>query len=155
MKIDDLKFDDKNFNKGTKQGKSLLQKSLQKFVAGRSILVDKNNRVIAGNKTLENFSEIGSGKIEVIETNGDTLVVVKRSDIDLDSPEGREMALADNRTSEIGLEWDMYEIKSELDEAEMLMNDTNDEVGDDMILWFWNRYKDQKKSTIIHNIAIE
>ena len=121
MKIDDLKFDDKNFNKGTKQGKSLLQKSLQKFGAGRSILVDKNNRVIAGNKTLENFSEIGSGKIEVIETNGDTLVVVKRSDIDLDSPEGREMALADNRTSEIGFGIDIK----------------------------------NKKSTIIHNIAIE
>jgi len=42
-----------------------------------------------------------------------------------------------------------------IEKAEMLMNDTNDEVGDDMILWFWNRYKDQKKSTIIHNIAIE
>lgn len=42
-----------------------------------------------------------------------------------------------------------------IEKAEMLMNDTNDEVGDDIILWFWNRYKDQKKSTIIHNIAIE
>ena len=114
MKIDDLKFDDKNFNKGTKQGKSLLQKSLQKFGAGRSILVDKNNRVIAGNKTLENFSEIGSGKIEVIETNGDTLVVVKRSDIDLDSPEGREMALADNRTSEIGFGIDIKNKKKKV-----------------------------------------
>lgn len=31
IKIADLKFDDKNFNKGTQYGKSLIQKSLQKF----------------------------------------------------------------------------------------------------------------------------
>ncbi len=43
-KITDLKFDDKNFNKGTQYGKSLMEKSLSKFGAGRSILIDKTIR---------------------------------------------------------------------------------------------------------------
>lgn len=43
MKIDELKFDDKNFNKHTEYGMSLLEKSLRENGAGRSILIDKDN----------------------------------------------------------------------------------------------------------------
>ena len=52
-KISDLIYDDKNFNKGSEYGNSLIEKSLRKFGAGRSILIDKNNRIIAGNKSVE------------------------------------------------------------------------------------------------------
>ncbi len=41
-KISDLKFDDKNFNKHTSYGMSLLEKSLRENGAGRSILIDKD-----------------------------------------------------------------------------------------------------------------
>lgn len=41
-----------------------------------------------------------------METTGDTLVAVKRKDIDLDSAKGRELALADNATSKANLQWD-------------------------------------------------
>ncbi len=53
-KIDELIPDGKNANKGTEYGQSLIEKSLRKFGAGRSILIDKNNKIIAGNKTVEN-----------------------------------------------------------------------------------------------------
>ena len=95
----DLVPDDKNFNLGSYRGNELLEKSIKNFGAGRSILVDKNNRIIAGNKTLEKFVELGNEEIEVIETTGERLIVVKRTDIDLDSVEGRELALADNATA--------------------------------------------------------
>ena len=53
-KIDQLIQDNRNLNKGTEQGKRLITKSLSEFGAGRSVLIDKNNRIIAGNKTHEN-----------------------------------------------------------------------------------------------------
>lgn len=104
--IENLVPDNKNFNKGTQFGDHLMDKSLREFGMGRSILIDKNDRIIAGNKTFEKAGEIGFENLVVVETDGNTLVAVKRKDIDLDSPKGREMALADNATSEANLAWD-------------------------------------------------
>jgi site-specific DNA-methyltransferase (adenine-specific) len=105
-KIDQLIQDGRNLNKGTEQGKRLITKSLSEFGAGRSVLIDKNNRIIAGNKTHENAKEIGMEDVIVVETDGTKLVAVKRTDVDLDSKQGREMALADNATVKVDLEWD-------------------------------------------------
>lgn len=104
--IGSLVQDNLNFNRGTEFGERLMDNSLRKFGLGRSVLVDKNNRIIAGNKTVEKAVELGFEKAIVVETSGEQLVVVKRKDIDLDSEMGREMALADNATSAANLEWD-------------------------------------------------
>ena len=104
--ISELKFDDKNFNKHTPRGMSLLEKSLNQFGAGRSILVDKDNNIIAGNGIVEAAANAGITKTKVIETDGTELVVVKRKDVALNSDQGREMALADNATAAADLEWD-------------------------------------------------
>lgn len=111
-KVDQLILDDHNFNKGTEFGQHLMEKSFRRFGAGRSILLDKNNRVIAGNKSLQTAAEIGLDDVLVVETTGEQIVAVKRTDIDLDSKEGREMALADNATSKANLEFDLPEIDS-------------------------------------------
>ena len=111
-KIADLIQDDRNLNKGTEEGRKLIEKSLRKFGAGRSVLIDKNNRIIAGNKTHENAEAIGMDDVIIVETDGTKLVAVKRTDIDLDSAEGREMALADNATVKVDLQWDDEQIKS-------------------------------------------
>lgn len=98
-RIENLIPDDKNFNKGTQFGEHLMDESLRKFGLGRSILIDKNNRIIAGNKTAEKAVDIGFDNVIIVETDGNSLVAVKRKDIDLDSAKGRELALADNATS--------------------------------------------------------
>lgn len=105
-KIDKLVPDNRNFNKGTEYGQHLIEKSLREFGAGRSILIDKNNRVIGGNKTLENAATIGLEDVLIVETTGKQIVAVKRTDIDLDSSKGREMALADNATADANLCFD-------------------------------------------------
>jgi hypothetical protein len=105
-RITDLVGDNHNFNKGTQYGDHLMDESLRQFGLGRSILIDKNNRIIAGNKTTEKAGELGFEDVLVVETDGKTLVAVKRTDIDLDSRAGRELALADNATSKANLEWD-------------------------------------------------
>lgn len=104
--ISDLKFDDKNFNKHTQKGMGLLEKSLQQFGAGRSILLDKDNNIIAGNGIVEAAGAVGLEKVRIVETTGDEIVAVKRTDVTLNSAKGREMALADNATASADLEWD-------------------------------------------------
>lgn len=106
LKVKDLIPDDANFNTGTEFGNSLIDKSLSKFGAGRSILLDKNNRIIAGNKTIENAAANGFNDIVVVETTGKQIVAVKRTDIDLNTKKGREMALADNATAKANISWD-------------------------------------------------
>jgi hypothetical protein len=116
IKISDLIPDDKNFNKGTEFGNALIEKSLSKFGAGRSILIDKNNRIIAGNKTIENAAAIGIEDLQIVESDGKRIIAVKRTDIDLHSPQGREMALADNATAKANIDWDIettFEVTNE------------------------------------------
>lgn len=105
-RIENLVQDNKNFNKGTQFGEHLMDESLRKFGLGRSILIDKNNRIIAGNKTAEKAANIGFDNVIIVETDGNSLVAVKRKDIDLDSAKGRELALADNATSKANLCFD-------------------------------------------------
>lgn len=104
--IESIVPDNKNFNKGTEYGDRLMDESLRKFGLARSIVIDKNNRIIAGNKTAEKAADIGFTDVLVVEVDGNQLVAVKRKDIDLDSAKGRELALADNATSKANLAWD-------------------------------------------------
>ena len=114
IKATSLIADDKNFNKGSEVGAEMIRKSFQKFGSGRSILIDKNNRIIAGNKSVE-FS--GIDDVLIVESDGTQLIAVKRTDIDLDSPQGREMALADNASAKANIVFDAELVEAELGEA--------------------------------------
>jgi hypothetical protein len=106
VSIAQLVLDEKNANKGTKRGRELLGESLEKYGAARSVVVDRNNRVIAGNKTVEAARAAGMKSISVVETDGSSLVAVQRGDLDLKrDKKARELAIADNRVGEIDLEW--------------------------------------------------
>jgi hypothetical protein len=104
----DLRPDPHNANRGSKRGLDLLERSLQRNGAGRSIVVDRHGVVIAGNKTLESAADLGLDVL-VVKTNGRQLVVVQREDLDMASPKdarARELAIADNRTAQVSLDWD-------------------------------------------------
>ena len=144
-KLNDLIQDDRNLNKGTERGQQLIEKSLREFGAGRSVLIDKNNRIIAGNKTHQNAELAGLDDVIIVETDGTKLVAVKRTDVDLDTKKGREMALADNATVKVDLQWDTEELNAvaedfgidtdewdvELDEVGGVISD-NTEVNTDI-----------------------
>lgn len=126
-KIADLKFDDKNFNRHTSYGMSLLEKSLRELGAGRSILLDKDNNIIAGNGIIEAAGSVGLENVKIVETTGDEIVAVKRTDMTIDSKEDREMALADNATANADLSWDEDNIKEQTEKWDF---DTSDWGGD-------------------------
>lgn len=121
--ISELRFDDKNFNDHTEFGMSLLEKSLQDYGAGRSILIDKNNNIIAGNGIVEAAAQAGIENVRIIETQGDELVAVKRTDVDLNTQKGREMAFADNATASVDLSWNEDNIKEQTEKWDF---DTSD-----------------------------
>ena len=106
-KISDLVPDAGNYNRGTEKGRKLIGKSLKKLGAGRSILIDKDGNVIAGNKTLEGAAAAGIDEVIVVKTTGRQIVAVQRTDLEIGSKKGREMALADNATGAANLSWDL------------------------------------------------
>jgi hypothetical protein len=79
IKISELIPDDKNFNAGSEYGGALIKKSFEKFGAGRSILIDKNNKIIAGNKSTENYGALGNEDVIIVESDGKQLIAVKRT----------------------------------------------------------------------------
>jgi hypothetical protein len=83
LPLSSLSLDERNSNRGSDRGRKMLEDSLRKLGAGRSVLVDCEGRVIAGNKTVETARKLGLTKIAVIETDGETLVAVRRQDLDL------------------------------------------------------------------------
>lgn len=120
VKVAELKFDDHNANAGTPDGAALLRNSIERLGFGRSVLVDKNDKLIAGNKTTEQAIETGAEEAIVIETDGKQLIVVKRTDLDLSDDtdgRGRALALADNRVSEANLKWNPDEMNLHFDAA--------------------------------------
>ncbi len=113
--ITDLIPDPFNANAGTERGVYMLDISLEECGAGRSILVDKNGVVLAGNKTLERAIDLGF-EIEVVPDDGKKLLVRQRTDLDLlgdgeSQKRARRLATLDNRSSEVGLEWDLKVIR--------------------------------------------
>ncbi len=100
----DIMLDPNNANVGTVRGRGMVERSLSQYGAGRSILISSDDVALAGNKTLESARELGI-PVQVIESDGRTLYAIKRTDLAYDDPRARELAIADNRASEVGLEW--------------------------------------------------
>lgn len=114
--LSELIPDDKNMNRHTPYGMSLIEKSIRENGLGRSILVDKDNRIIGGNGVVETAAAVGMENTIVVETTGDKLVVVKRTDVSLDSKQGRSMAMADNATAAADLDWDAEAVNDIVEE---------------------------------------
>ena len=94
-----IKFDKRNYRKHSDKNKDLINKSLKECGAGRSIVVDKEGEIIAGNGIYEQAQKLGL-KTKVIETDGSELVVVKRTDLATDDDKRKQLAVMDNATSD-------------------------------------------------------
>ena len=101
--LSSLKQDHKNARKRTVQSKNLIEESINRYGAARSIVIDESNRILAGNGTVEAAAASGINKVRIIETDGDEVIAVRRTGLTEESKVG--LALADNRTAELA-EWD-------------------------------------------------
>jgi hypothetical protein len=132
VKLESLKPDQKNANKGTQRGTAQLEKSLAEDGAGRSILLDSEGGIIAGNKTWEQAGALGFQDVVVVHTTGQELVAVQRDDVKPDDAKRKLMAIRDNRISELNLDWEpsvLAEIGKELDLTGMWTEKELDSLG--------------------------
>jgi len=119
MKLSELQPDQKNANKGTFRGRGAVERSLRSCGAGRSIVTDRNGVILAGNTTAAAAQSVGlNEEVILVPTDGTKLVVVQRTDLNASDSKAKTLAVADNRTAELGLEWDadvLKDLSGELD----------------------------------------
>jgi DNA modification methylase len=101
--VKDLKSDHKNARRRTDRSASLIAESLKRYGAARSIVIDEDGRILAGNGTVEGAKKAGITNVRIIEAEGDELIAVRRAGLSEDEKVG--LALADNRSSDLS-EWD-------------------------------------------------
>ncbi len=116
--ISSLQSDHKNARRRTDRSSTLIKESISRYGAARSIVIDEENRVLAGNGTIEGAKAAGIKNVRIIETDGDEIIAVKRTGLSEEDKVG--LALADNRTSDLS-EWDQ-EMLHQLSEEHDISN---------------------------------
>ena len=119
----DLILDNSNYRIHSPRNVGMIEKALHEVGAARSIVVDEDGVILAGNATIEAAAAAGIEKVQVVDTDGETIIAVRRSGL---TPEQkRKLALFDNRTAELA-EWDadmLGELAKEVDLSSLWTGD--------------------------------
>lgn len=108
-KLTDYQPNPRNHNKGSERGSGMLEDSFRHYGPGRSLVADEDDMLIAGNQSQEAALNAGIEDVIEVETDGSTLVVVKRRDLDLDADDDTgkravELSYMDNRSQQVSFE---------------------------------------------------
>lgn len=95
----DIKFDKRNYRKHNEKNKKLIKTSLEQCGAGRSILLDAENEIIAGNGVYEQAKSMNM-PVKVVETDGNEIIAVKRTDLQTNDEKRTKLAILDNSTAD-------------------------------------------------------
>ena len=95
----EIKLDSRNYRIHGEENKRLIRKSLSECGAGRSIVIDRDNVMIAGEGVYEQAKELGL-KVRIIESDGKELIAIKRTDLSTEDERRKLLAFADNQTSD-------------------------------------------------------
>ena len=96
----EIKLDKRNYRKHNDENKRLIKKSLEECGTGRSIVIDNDNEVICGNGVFESAKELGI-PVKVIETTGNEVIAIKRTDLNRDDEKRDKLAIIDNASSDL------------------------------------------------------
>jgi len=110
-----INLDKRNYRKHSDRNKELIKKSLSETGAGRSIVIDADNEIIGGNGIFEQW---GDKPIQIVESDGSKLIVVKRTDLHTDDPKRKQLAIMDNSTSDSS-EFDMELLQCDFETFEL------------------------------------
>ena len=101
--VRDLTPDPQNARRHNPRNVGMIETSLREVGAGRSIVIDENNVILAGNATVEAAASAGIERVLTVDVDGETIVAVRRSN--LTPAQKARLGLFDNRTAELA-EWD-------------------------------------------------
>lgn len=101
--IADLTPDPRNARAHTPRNVGMIETALNEVGAARSIVIDEDGVVLAGNATIEAAAQAGIERVQVVDADGNTIIAVRRSGL---TPEQKtRLALFDNRAAELA-DWD-------------------------------------------------
>ena len=112
MQIKDLKQDERNYRTHNKKNLDLIKKSVKEVGLARSIVIDNENNIICGNGLTSTLDK--NTPIQIIETDGSQLVVVKRTDLKTNDEKRKQLAIMDNSTSDSS-EFDLESLQADFD----------------------------------------
>jgi DNA modification methylase len=110
--IGDLVPDPENARLHNERNIGQIVRSLQEVGAARSIVIDENNQILAGNGVVDAAGIAGIEGVQVVEADGNTIIAVRRTGLTPDQK--KRLALWDNRTGELAL-WDPEQLSIEFD----------------------------------------
>ena len=99
LHVGELVPDPNNAREHGPRNVGLIVDALHEVGAARSIVIDENNVVLAGNATLEAAMEAGLERVRVVDADGEELVAVRRTGLTADQK--ARLALYDNRAGEL------------------------------------------------------
>lgn len=105
--LTDYKKDPKNLNRGTPRGKQMIAESFREVGTGRSLIVSGDDVLIGGNHALDGAIEAGITRAIEVDLPPDAVLVARRTDLKADDEKARRMAVLDNRTQQVNLDFDL------------------------------------------------
>lgn len=115
--LKDLTSDPRNARKHNPRNVGMIEDALRRVGAARSIVIDEDGVVLAGNATIEAAAAAGIEKVTVVDVDGETIVAVRRSN--LNAKQKRQLGALDNRSAELA-DWDIEQLQSYIDEGDDL-----------------------------------
>jgi hypothetical protein len=107
--ISDLLPDPENLRKHNARNIGMIQEGIHEVGLARSIVVDEDLVVLAGNGVVEAAAAAGIRRVRVIHADGDEIIAVQRSG--LSEEQKKRLAIYDNRTSELS-QWDAEALRN-------------------------------------------
>lgn len=94
----------------------MIEAALREVGASRSIVVDEDGVILAGNATVEAAAAAGIERVQIVDADGETIIAVRRTGL---TPEQKtRLALFDNRTAELA-EWDEAQLAELVQETDL------------------------------------
>lgn len=108
--VGQLVRDPHNRRKHNTRNIGMVVSALKDVGAARSIVIDEDNVVLAGNGVTEAAAEAGISRVRVIDAEGDEIIAVRRRGL---TPEQkRNLAIYDNRAGELS-EWNEEQLAAD------------------------------------------
>lgn len=103
LHLGQLSPDPANARRHNPRNVGMIADALREVGAARSIVIDEDGRILAGNATVEAAADAGIERVRVVEADGETIIAVRRRGL---TPEQKKrLAYYDNRAAELA-DWD-------------------------------------------------
>jgi hypothetical protein len=108
----DLTPDPENRRQHNPRNVGMIVDAMNAVGAARSVVIDENNVVLAGNATIDAAAEAGIERVRIVEATGHEIIAVRRRG--LTDEQKRHLALADNRAASLAT-WDLAQLRADVD----------------------------------------